>query len=63
MKQNKNLEIIHMKYKKMGVPGLPLGITEVCTVRVFPVAIILMRLQHNATIKEMVRNLYQTSES
>ena len=28
MKQNKNLEIIPMKYKKMGVPGLPLA--EVC---------------------------------
>ena len=41
----------------MGKPGLPLGLVEVCTIKLeeeihchkfFPVTIILMRLQHNA---------------
>ena len=54
----------------MGVPGLLLGLADVGTIRLeeeihshrfFPVSIILVRLQDNATIKEMVLNLYKTS--
>ena len=42
----------------MGKPGLPLGLVEVCTIKLeeeihcFPVAIILIQLQHNETIKK-----------